>query len=171
MIKRLLKPLTAFIPPQNFGMVEADLYRSAQPTELNFPFLEKLHLRSIIYLAPDELPAPLLMWLDDQRVQLVHLGEDVGKRSPWKSVSEETVLEALHVLLDESGGGRTDRAPLDGRLATPGTPWLLHETCYTPSCEVSCTLRLPLDRASRLLLEGIRRNRDRTICLLPHVGE
>ena len=92
--------VAAFIPPQNFGMVEADLYRSAQPTELNFPFLEKLQLRSVIYLAPDELPAPLLTWLDDQRIRLIHLGEDVGKRSPWKPVSEQTVLEALHVLLE-----------------------------------------------------------------------
>ena len=66
--------VAAFIPPQNFGMVEADLYRSAQPTELNFPFLEKLQLRSVIYLAPDELPAPLLTWLDDQRIRLIHLG-------------------------------------------------------------------------------------------------
>ena len=44
----------SFIPPQNFGMVECDLYRSGAPTELNFPFLEKLQLRKIIYLAPDE---------------------------------------------------------------------------------------------------------------------
>ena len=48
--------IMSFIPPLNFGMVEEDLYRSAQPTELNFPFLEKLHLRSCIYLASDELP-------------------------------------------------------------------------------------------------------------------
>ena len=47
------------IPPQNFGCVEDDLYRSAQPNELNFPFLEKLHLRTCIYLAPDEAPPQL----------------------------------------------------------------------------------------------------------------
>ena len=90
------------VPPQNFGMVENDLYRSAQPTELNFAFLEKLHLRSVICLAPDELTEPLSAWLGDQRIQLIHLGEDVGKRSPWKPVSEETVLEGLHVLLDRT---------------------------------------------------------------------
>ena len=88
------------VPPQNFGFVEPDLYRSSQPTELNFPFLEKLRLRTAIYLAPDEPPAPLLAWFEDQRINLVHLGEDVGKRSPWKPISEETVLEGLHVMLD-----------------------------------------------------------------------
>ncbi len=43
-----------FIPPINFGMVEEDLYRSGQPNVLNFPFLEKLKLKTIIYLAPDD---------------------------------------------------------------------------------------------------------------------
>lgn len=135
----------AFIPPQNYGMVEQDLYRSAQPNELNFPFLEKLHLRTVIYMTPDQLPPALcvaaspnqlscklphrsrvplclplirpfvvlnalslvhpcvhgsIMWLEDQRINLVILGEEVGKRSPWKPVSEETVLEGLHLLLE-----------------------------------------------------------------------
>jgi tyrosine-protein phosphatase OCA1 len=89
-----------YIPPQNFGMVEADLYRSAQPTELSFPFLEKLHLRTVVYLAPDEPPQALLTWLTEQSVSLVRLDEGVGKRSPWKPISEETVLEGLNLLLD-----------------------------------------------------------------------
>ena len=43
-----------YIPPINFGYVEEDLYRSGTPNELNFPFLEKLRLKKIIYLAPEE---------------------------------------------------------------------------------------------------------------------
>ena len=39
------------IPPINFGQVELDLYRSGHPTELNFPFLETLNLRTVIYLS------------------------------------------------------------------------------------------------------------------------
>lgn len=35
-------------------MVEEDLYRSGQPNELNFPFLEKLKLRSVVWLATEE---------------------------------------------------------------------------------------------------------------------
>jgi tyrosine-protein phosphatase OCA1 len=38
----------------NFGMVENDLYRSGQPNELNFPFLEQLRLKTVIWLAPEE---------------------------------------------------------------------------------------------------------------------
>ena len=92
----------SFIPPPNFGMVEADLYRSGQPNQLNFPFLEKLHLRKVIYLAPDEPTADFLKWLDNRQIELVHLGEDVGTRSPWKPVSEEMVVDGLHQLLDPS---------------------------------------------------------------------
>jgi tyrosine-protein phosphatase OCA1 len=32
----------------NFGLLEKDLYRSGQPNELNFPFLEKLGLKTIV---------------------------------------------------------------------------------------------------------------------------
>lgn len=91
-----------FIPPPNFGMVECDLYRSGQPNQLNFPFLEKLHLRKVIYLAPDEPSSDFLKWMDDRQIELVHLGEDVGKRSPWKPVSEEMVVDGLHQLLEPS---------------------------------------------------------------------
>ncbi len=42
------------MPPPNFGIVEEDLYRSGEPSEINFPFLEKLCLARVIYLAPDD---------------------------------------------------------------------------------------------------------------------
>ena len=89
-----------FIPPPNFGMVECDLYRSGAPTELNFPFLEKLQLRKIIYLAPDECSEMFLNWLAEQQIELIQLGDDAGHRSPWKPVSEDVVVQGLHLLLD-----------------------------------------------------------------------
>lgn len=68
----------SYIPPQNFGttcvnvawrimvtgaceagLVAENLYRSGEPNELNLPFLERLRLKTIIYLAPDE-PSRLL---------------------------------------------------------------------------------------------------------------
>jgi len=42
------------VPPANFGMVEENLYRSGQPDRLNLPFLEKLNLTNVIWLAPEE---------------------------------------------------------------------------------------------------------------------
>lgn len=41
-------------------MVEDGLYRSGQPSELNFPFLEKLKLKTVVWLAPED-PNPRLL--------------------------------------------------------------------------------------------------------------
>lgn len=47
------------VPPNNFGMVEEDLYRSGAPDAINIPFLAKLQLKSVLWLAPEE-PGPHL---------------------------------------------------------------------------------------------------------------
>eukprot|EP00042_Codosiga_hollandica_P040403 m.347372 g.347372 ORF g.347372 m.347372 type:complete len:66 (+) comp55854_c0_seq2:80-277(+) len=49
-----------YLPPPNFGIVEEDLYRSGLPNELNFPFLEKLRLKTIVVVSSDE-PSTRLM--------------------------------------------------------------------------------------------------------------
>lgn len=38
----------ALIPPDNFAMVCKGVYRSAFPTKKNFPFLERLKLKSVL---------------------------------------------------------------------------------------------------------------------------
>ncbi|KAJ3192846.1 tyrosine-protein phosphatase required for protection against superoxide stress (By similarity) [Irineochytrium annulatum] len=87
------------IPPMNFGMVEEDLFRSGQPNELNFPFLEKLNLRTVIYLAPEEPNQRFLDFVDDQDIKLYHLGGSASANA-WDPISEEVVLEALELILD-----------------------------------------------------------------------
>lgn len=54
-------------------MVEEDVYRSSQPNELSFPFLERLQLRTIIYLAPEEPHQKFLNFIDDQEIHFEHL--------------------------------------------------------------------------------------------------
>lgn len=46
--------LRGLLTQQNFGLVEEDLYRSGQPNEVNFPFLEKLKLRAVVYISPED---------------------------------------------------------------------------------------------------------------------
>ncbi|KAJ3089430.1 tyrosine-protein phosphatase required for protection against superoxide stress (By similarity) [Quaeritorhiza haematococci] len=82
-------------------MVEDELYRSGQPNELNFPFLEKLGLRTVIFLAPEEPNARLLNFIDDQEIQLHHLGINSSVNA-WDPISEEVVLEALELILDRN---------------------------------------------------------------------
>ena len=88
------------IPPYNFGLVTDDLYRSAHPNELNFPFLESLRLRKIIDLANQDPGPDFRNWLRDQKIEVIHLGQVAGMRSTLKTLSEEEVVEGLRLLLD-----------------------------------------------------------------------
>ncbi|ORX60564.1 putative tyrosine phosphatase family protein [Hesseltinella vesiculosa] len=88
-----------FIPPVNFGMIEEDLYRSGQPNELNFPFLEKLGLHTIVWLAPEEPNQRFLDFIDDQEIQLHQLGA-ISSMNAWDPITEESVLEALELVLN-----------------------------------------------------------------------
>jgi hypothetical protein len=49
-----LTKMSYFVPPCNYGMVEYDLSRSGQCHQLNFPFLERLNLKTVIYLSYDQ---------------------------------------------------------------------------------------------------------------------
>lgn len=91
----------SLIPPTNFGIVEEDLYRSGMPNELNFPFLEKLQLKTIIYLASEDISDKLADFVDDQGIDVIPLTPDEEESpAPWKPMSEEVVLSAMELLLD-----------------------------------------------------------------------
>src|SRR5690348_15118080 len=105
------------IPP-NFGYVEENFYRCGVPTVLSFPFLERLKLKTNIYLAPDEpsevsassSSIPLssadacavvgrlqafLNFVKDQEIRLVHLGEErnfAAISGPWNPIGEDMVI-------------------------------------------------------------------------------
>ncbi|KAG0554929.1 hypothetical protein KC19_12G131100 [Ceratodon purpureus] len=91
--------MSYFVPPCNYGMVEYDLSRSGQCHQLNFPFLERLNLRTVIYLSHDEPSQPFLSFLEDQGIALIRpkgLDADIPESSP---MSEAEVLFALKVIL------------------------------------------------------------------------
>ncbi|CAG8437122.1 4211_t:CDS:2 [Diversispora eburnea] len=87
------------IPPLNYGMIEEDLYRSGQPNELNFPFLEKLGLKTVVWLAPEDPNQRFLNFIDDQEIVLHHLG-GISSVNALDPITEEVVLEALENILN-----------------------------------------------------------------------
>eukprot|EP00899_Mesostigma_viride_P014465 jgi/Mesvir1/23019/Mv14614-RA.1 len=91
--------MSYFVPPANFGMVEDDLYRSGQPNELNFPFLERMKLKTVIYLSHDEPSQHYLNFLDDQEIDILRPEGWAEQNTPGKHISEEEVLWALRVIL------------------------------------------------------------------------
>lgn len=86
-------------PPTNFSMVEDGIFRSGFPQPSNFPFLQSLNLRSIIYLCPEPYPEENLEFLRSQNIQLLQFGIE-GKTEPSVSILKDTILEALKVLID-----------------------------------------------------------------------
>ena len=92
--------VSGYIPPLNYGMVEEHLHRSGLPNEMNLGFMERLNLRKVIYLSPDDPDYVFLNFLEDHNIELVHIGINDTTQSPWASISEETVLEALRIILD-----------------------------------------------------------------------
>ncbi|KNC76814.1 tyrosine-protein phosphatase, variant 1, partial [Sphaeroforma arctica JP610] len=85
---------------QNFGIVEEGLYRCGQPNELNFPFMEKLKLKRVIFLAPEEPHRELLNFVDDHDIELLHLGKSSHHRHAWTPIEEETVVDTMRLALD-----------------------------------------------------------------------
>lgn len=87
----------ALIPPINYGVVEEGVYRSGMPNELNFPFLEKLQIRTLLHMSTEELGLPLCTFLDDHDVTVVELGQ-AGKA--LEPVSSDAVLSAMSYILN-----------------------------------------------------------------------
>uniref|UniRef100_A0A0D6R0A1 Tyrosine-protein phosphatase domain-containing protein n=1 Tax=Araucaria cunninghamii TaxID=56994 RepID=A0A0D6R0A1_ARACU len=67
------------IPPFNFSMVDKGVYRSGFPNAINFPFLETLHLRSIIYLCPESYPEANTEFIESHGIKLFHFGIEGNK--------------------------------------------------------------------------------------------
>lgn len=88
-----------FIPPPQFGLVCEGLVRSGQPTEVNFPFLAKLNLKTVVWLAPEVPSDPFLDFLKENNIAWHHVGADEFLAT-YDPLSEEAVLEALELILD-----------------------------------------------------------------------
>ncbi|KAE9619085.1 hypothetical protein Lal_00047132 [Lupinus albus] len=86
-------------PPTNFSMVEESIYRSSFPRPCNFPFLQTLNLRSIIYLCPEPYPQQNLDFLQSQNIQLFQFGIE-GKTDLTVSTVNDTIMESVKVLID-----------------------------------------------------------------------
>ncbi|KAG6645332.1 hypothetical protein I3843_08G111100 [Carya illinoinensis] len=87
------------LPPSNFSMVEDGIFRSGFPQPSNFPFLDSLNLRSIIYLCPEPYPEENLEFLSSRNIRLFQFGIE-GKTEPSVSNLKDTIMEALKVLID-----------------------------------------------------------------------
>ncbi|BAT83530.1 hypothetical protein LR48_Vigan03g040100 [Vigna angularis] len=87
------------VPPPNFAMVEDCIFRSSFPTSSNFPFLQTLNLRSIIYLCPEPYPEENLEFLRSQNIRLFQFAIE-GKTDISTPILKDSIMDALKVLID-----------------------------------------------------------------------
>lgn len=57
--------------PSLFAIIEPGLYRSNAITEHHFPFISKLHLKTVIYLSPDIPSRSLSNFYETQHINVV----------------------------------------------------------------------------------------------------
>ncbi|XP_059298602.1 tyrosine-protein phosphatase DSP3-like isoform X1 [Lycium ferocissimum] len=149
------------VPPSNFSIVEDNcIYRSGFPQPSNFPFLQSLNLRSIIYLCPEPYPEENLEFLRINKIKLFQFGID-GTKEP-SAISRSAITEALKVLIDvrnhpilihcKRGKHRTGclvgclrklqnwchSSVVEEYKHFAGSKWRQTDVRYLESCDVSC---------------------------------
>lgn len=92
-----------FNPPLNFGVVEEDFYRSAMPSAQCMPFMERLSIKTILFLSHEEVPRTLINFCEEKGVEIIRPALlDSKSLKCYPPVSEDEILFALKVVLDLS---------------------------------------------------------------------
>jgi tyrosine-protein phosphatase SIW14 len=87
------------LPPENFAMVEAGIYRSAFPRSKNIPFLRRLRLRSVLALVPEDISETMTKFYAASNIRLIKHGTD-GNKWPFKEICDDEVVMALRDALN-----------------------------------------------------------------------
>ncbi|KAK9461974.1 protein-tyrosine phosphatase [Lipomyces oligophaga] len=71
-------PFHKLVPPLNFCPVEDQLYRSGQPTPINFSFVAELRLKSIVWLEMEDPSESFASFARSCGIRVFHLGLENG---------------------------------------------------------------------------------------------
>lgn len=90
------------IPPINFSLVVSGLYRSGHPIGLNFPFLESLHLKTIIDIGShgNEDLHEYDEWARARGIKVFHFMVP-NVKEPFILNDPEVVQKCLEIVLDK----------------------------------------------------------------------
>lgn len=103
---------STYDPPAHFSLIHPFLYRSATFSSSHFPFLNTLHLNTIISLGTESPSKSFTTWLEEGQgkgVQFLHLGNrrstaqgkgESGKDPRPVQVQQELIKEGLEIVLD-----------------------------------------------------------------------
>ena len=89
------------VPPLNFALVADDVYRSGHPLEINYPFLENLNLRTIVYMGDrkESDNEGYKAWANGQGINWIHFYEKSAKE-PFTENDRGVIKKTLEIILD-----------------------------------------------------------------------
>ncbi|GBG23833.1 Tyrosine-protein phosphatase SIW14 [Hondaea fermentalgiana] len=90
---------TVYIAPDNFAMVLPGVYRSGFPKIKNFPFLQRIGIKSILTLVLEEYPQANRVFLEQNGMRLFQFGVP-GNKEPFVDIPEHMIRLAVEQLLD-----------------------------------------------------------------------
>ncbi|RWW08550.1 hypothetical protein BHE74_00033404 [Ensete ventricosum] len=114
-------------PPSNFGVVDGGIFRSGFPISDNFPFLEALNLRSIVYLCPEPYPAANAEFVRSRGIRLFQFGIE-GSRGKVRNLGQINLLYLTYIWKELQSS----------LIFTHQCPFLQHRT----GCLVGCFRKL-----------------------------
>lgn len=96
---QLLYKRKTFVPPLNFSVVEDGLYRSGHPIPINYDFLQKLNLRTIIYLGDKEDQLDYYKWIYNSDIKFYYI-KTKSSKEPFVMNNPNSYLSSLQLILD-----------------------------------------------------------------------
>lgn len=82
-----------YVPPLNFSLVEDGIYRSGFPMPVNYPFLDRLKLKTIIYLGDTGQDKPKSKKTKDDKGSKEEKKEKKEKKDKKKEQSTQDIFE------------------------------------------------------------------------------
>mmetsp|Transcript_7436 Transcript_7436/g.12582 ORF Transcript_7436/g.12582 Transcript_7436/m.12582 type:complete len:225 (-) Transcript_7436:71-745(-) len=89
-------------PPDKFGLVESQVYRSAFPTPASFEYLRLLGVRTVLNLSQELPMRAVISHFEEIGAELKNIGLNVWTHPRCPTISQELVKMALELLLDRT---------------------------------------------------------------------
>ena len=89
-------------PPDQYGLVESQVYRSAFLTPASFDFINLLNLRTVVNLSQEVPVRAVLSFFQENNITLENVGLQVWTSMAFAPITQELIKEALQYVLDES---------------------------------------------------------------------
>ncbi|CAG8692788.1 13113_t:CDS:2, partial [Ambispora leptoticha] len=91
----MLPPL---IPPFRYAIVEDEVYRGSQPKNLNFRFLKRLKLKTILSMIPGAPEQALVDFCKEQNIRIISL--PVAKAKDNVTLNYSKAVHAVQIIIE-----------------------------------------------------------------------